>query len=467
MQDRSSSYLKMLGSAVFWLLVWEAASLLVGNSILLAGPLDTALRFIELVPTAAFWQTILSSFGRIALGFAVGFAAALVLGLLSHHFEGFRRLMAPAFDALKSIPLVCIIVLLLLWVGSRRVSALAVFLVVLPAVYFSVLEGLDAQDGKLKEVLGRMDVSGLRLFLVDTWQQLLPYLIGTSRNVCGMAWKAGVAAEVIGSPRGTIGEQVYQAKLLLATSDLFAWTIAIVLASWACERLFLLLLRSTGPWSLHLELRTKRAGIPTSQPGPVKLEGATFGYKGISDVPDSVIASNVNCTLDAGSRWIMADPSGTGKTTVISEIAGTMPLLAGTITAPDSLSLMCQDIRLVEAYTAEENVELVSSLDRAEARKLLLELLPEDALGRPVAELSGGQRRQVELVRALAHPSALVLLDEPFASLDNETHRRAALYLMGHLDGRTLIAASHVPGDAELLDAKPLDIFVHEAKEAK
>lgn len=463
MQEHSSSHLKMLGYAAFWLLVWEAASLLVGNSILLAGPFDTALRLVELVPTAAFWQTILSSFGRIALGFAVGFAGALALGLLSHHFEGFRRLMAPAFDALKSIPLVCIIVLLLLWVGSRRVSALAVFLVVLPAVYFSVLEGLDAQDGKLKEVLGRMDASGLRLFLVDTWQQLLPYLIGTSRNVCGMSWKAGVAAEVIGSPRGTIGEEVYQAKLLLATSDLFAWTIAIVLASWACERLFLLLLRSTGPWALRLALRMKRTGMQSSRPGPVKMEGATFGYKGTSGAPDSVIARDVSRMLDAGSRWIMADPSGTGKTTVIAGIAGMKPLLAGAIAAPDRLSLMCQDIRLIEGYTAEENVELASRLDEAEARHLLRELLPEDALGRPVAELSGGQRRRVELVRALAHPSALVLLDEPFASLDHATHQQAAAFLMSYLEGRTLIVASHVPGDAALLDAEPLDIFCDEA----
>lgn len=458
MREPTSSHLKMLGYAAFWLLVWEAASLLVHNSILLAEPLDTALRLVELVPTAAFWQTILSSFGRIALGFAVGFAGALALGLLSHHFNGFRQLMAPAFDALKSIPLVCIIVLLLLWVGSRRVSALAVFLMVLPAVYFSVLEGLDAQDGKLKEMLGKMDVSGFRIFLVDTWQQLLPYLIGTSRNVCGMAWKAGVAAEVIGSPRGTIGEEVYQAKLLLATSDLFAWTIAIILASWACERLFLLLLRSTGPWALRLALKMKGKGRQTACPGAVRLEEATFGYRG-SGMPDAVIASDIDCVLDAGSRWAMADPSGTGKTTFISSIAGIRPLLAGSIEAPDNLSLMCQDTRLVEAYTAEENVELTSSLDKEGAHLMLLDLLPQDALGRPVAELSGGQRRRIELVRALAHPSALVLLDEPFASLDQGTHQKAAAFLMDHLEGRTLIVATHMPSDAELLDAKSLDVF--------
>jgi NitT/TauT family transport system permease protein len=114
-----------------------------------------------------------------------------------------------------------------------------------------------------------------------------------------------------------------------------------------------------------------------------------------------------------------------------------------------------QDSRLVEAMTAEQNVLLCSAgaLSGGEAHALLAELLPEDALGRPVAGLSGGQRRRVELVRALAHPGAGVVLDEPFASLDAATHEAAAAFVMRHLRGRTLLVASHAPGDAELLRA--------------
>ena len=146
---------------------------------------------------------------------------------------------------LKSVPIVCVIVLLLMWVGSVRVSAIAVFLAVFPAIYFSVLEGRAAASPGLGELLRVMGVPGWRRFLANTWQQLLPYLVATCRNACGMAWKAGVAAELIGSPRGSMGERIYQAKLLLETGDLFAWTIVVVALSWACEKAFLALLRAT------------------------------------------------------------------------------------------------------------------------------------------------------------------------------------------------------------------------------
>ncbi len=126
------------------------------------------------------------------------------------------------------------------------------------------------------------------------------------------------------------------------------------------------------------------------------------------------------------------------------------------------LSVQFQDTRLVEAMTAEQNVLLCSAgaLSAGEAHALLAELLPEDALGRPVAELSGGQRRRVELARALAHPGTAVVLDEPFASLDAASHKSAAAFVVRHLCGRTLLVASHAPGDAEFLDARPARLGV-------
>lgn len=448
-----------LAAVALWIGVWQLASVLVGSRILLAGPWDTLVRLAALLPTGSFWATVFGSFGRIALGFFVGFALALVLGWLSVRFEVVGRLLGPAVSALKSIPLVCIIVLLLMWVGSRRVSAIAVFLVVFPAVYFSVVEGLRARDHKLGELFQVFGVGRMRAFLADSWQQLLPYLVATSRNVCGMAWKSGVAAEVIGSPRGTIGEQVYQSKLLLATADLFAWTIVVVVASWICEKVFVAVLQATGPGALRLALRTRRGALGreklrgsfshSGSGGELTLSGVTIGY------PDgTVVGRNLNLSLRRGERVVLASESGSGKTTLIRTVCGLLPPLAGVVRTPSKMSLVWQEARLVERLSAEKNVELVAGCSEEVARELLLELLPEDALGKPVCELSGGQRRRVELVRALAYPSDAVILDEPFASLDDATHRRAAAFVLRHLQGRTLLVASHAPGEVELLQAK-------------
>ena len=65
----------------------------------------------------------------------------------------------------------------------------------------------------------------------------LPYLLSACRVSVGMALKAGVAGEIIGLPRQSIGEQLYLSKLYLNTADLFAWSLVIILLSLALERL--------------------------------------------------------------------------------------------------------------------------------------------------------------------------------------------------------------------------------------
>lgn len=447
--------LRRAGAVAFWLLVWQTASMAVGSELLLAGPAAVLVRLAQLVPTAAFWSTVGFSLARIAAGFAAAFVLGLVLGLAANRWHALAELLAPAVSFLKSVPIVCVIVLLLMWVGSVRVSAIAVFLAVFPAIYFSVLEGRASANPSLGELLRVMGVPGWRRFLADTWQQLLPYLVATCRNACGMAWKAGVAAELIGSPHGSMGERIYQAKLLLETGDLFAWTIVVVALSWACEKAFLALLRATGGWALAASVpRPAAAQRESAVPSPagILLDDVTLGY-------DGAPVATCNLALAPGSRTVLADPSGAGKTTLVRTVCGLLATLSGRVQVPGTgaLSVQFQDARLVEAMTAEQNVLLCSAgaLSAVEVHALLMELLPEDALGRPVAELSGGQRRRVELARALAHPGAAVVLDEPFASLDAGSHKAAAAFVLRHLGGRTLLVASHAPGDTELLHAVP------------
>ncbi len=250
---------------------------------------------------------------------------------------------------------------------------------------------------------------------------------------------------------------IYQAKLLLETGDLFAWTIVVVALSWACEKAFLALLRATGGWALAVSV-PRPAAVQRRQPAPVPapagitFDNVTLGY-------DGAPVATCSLALATGSRTVLADPSGAGKTTLVKVVCGLLAPLSGHVQAPGAgaLSVQFQDTRLVEAMTAEQNVLLCSAgaLSEYKARTLLEELLPKDALGRPVAELSGGQRRRVELARALAHPSAAVVLDEPFASLDADSHKAAAAFVLRHLCGRTLLVASHASGDVDLLRATP------------
>jgi len=408
--------------------------MIVGNAVLLAGPVDTVARLAGLIFDASFLSTVGFSLVRIAGGFVVAFASAVMLALAAHRWRLVEDVLAPAVAALKSVPIVCIIVLLLMWVGSRSVSGIAVFLAVFPAVYFSALEGLRGVNQQVGEMLRTFGVRGLRGFFAHTWPELLPFLLGTSRNVCGMAWKSGVAAELIGSPMGSIGERIYQSKILLETADLFAWTIVVVLASWACEQVFVALLARSGKASLALSLRLSRGGPSACSPAEVRLADVSVGYG------EKVVASDVSFVVPVGGRLLLDQESGFGKTTLLRTIAYLQPVLAGSVSAPRSVSMVFQEARLIEDMTAEQNVELVA----AGGAVLLGEVLPAEALGVPVRELSGGQRRRVELVRALAHHSGAVLLDEPYASLDDDSRRACETFVDARLCGRPLILASHI-----------------------
>ena len=185
----------------------------VNSEFILAGPLDAARSLVHLIPEPEFWGHIGFSLARIALGTAAGYVLAIALAACRPCVARGAHPHRPALSAIKSTPVACVVVVLLIWFGSRNVSAIAVFLLVLPGVYFPVLKGLDQLDPAREELFWLYRARwGVRL-LAHVVPGVLPYLVSASATVLSMSWKAGVAAELIGVPDGSIGERIYQAKL--------------------------------------------------------------------------------------------------------------------------------------------------------------------------------------------------------------------------------------------------------------
>ena len=450
--------LARIGAVAFWLLVWQAASIAVGSGLILAGPLDTGAALARLLPSPAFWGQVGFSALHIIGGALAGYACAFIFAAVAWHSRIVRTLLQPALSAIKGTPVACVVVLLLIWIGSRNVSAIAVFLLVLPGVYFPVLTGLDELDASQRELFEVFGAGRLTCLLALVWPGVLPYVAAASQTVLGMSWKAGVAAELIGVPMGSIGERIYQAKLLLETADLFAWTIVVVLLSWAFERAVLAMLQASWPAAGRIATQLRRTSAPSapdSRGAILEAQSLAVGYAGLA------VCAPVSFRLSKGATLCLSAPSGTGKTTLLRTIAGLQTPISGEFkSASERIAAVFQDTRLIESFTAVENVALFATADCDETaiRTLFAELLPMDALDVPVRELSGGQRRRVELVRAFAGPSNLILLDEPFTGLDTEAHQKALTFIKRHRNGKTLFVASHDAQDANALNAAVLTL---------
>ena len=441
MTERAKAAAAVGAVAAFWLAVWIFAAALVAQPLILPGPGAVALALLRLVCDGGTWAILAGSGARILGGLALAAVCGGVLAGISSRSRAFARLVAPALSFVKATPVACVVVLLLIWLGSARVSIAAVFLMALPGVYFSLVEGLAQVNKPLEQMFRLHGVRGWRLFCAHTWREVLPFVLSCAQAVIGMSWKAGVAAELIGMAVGTVGECIYQAKLLIETADLLAWTVLVVAASWTCERVLAWLLRASGPVAWRAAVRSHGRGL--------------HGRAGAADVAELALAvgdrapwapalDGLVLNVPAGGRACVMGASGAGKTTLLA--------LAARECAP--CSMMFQDARLVEDASALDNVLVCADarVDASSAAALLRLLVPGIDVHACTAELSGGQRRRVEIARALLCPGGAVILDEPFTGLDVAARDATAEVVLDLLDGRTLLFATHDASDAQALD---------------
>jgi len=223
--------------------LWQITAMTVGQDLLLVSPLKVAGRFCSFVREADFWKTVGFSMERIVGGFLLAFLLGNLLAILAGRFSFAESLLWPYVITIKSVPVASFIIISLIWLKGEQLSVFISFLMVFPVIYSNVLEGIKSTDPKLLEMA--------RLFRMDWGRKLLyiylpavrPYLTAACSVSLGMAWKSGVAAEVIGVINGSVGEKLYESKIYLMTADLLTWTVVIVLVSILFEKLFLMLLK--------------------------------------------------------------------------------------------------------------------------------------------------------------------------------------------------------------------------------
>lgn len=185
----------------------------------------------------------------------------------------------------------------------------------------------------------------------------------------------------------------------------------------------------------------------------VDIRRKTFGEK--------TILANITFSAAPGERIALLGPSGVGKSTLLSLIAGLGPAVDGEITTPGRTAMVFQAPRLLPWRTLAQNLLIAApEATDAEARAALVEVGLKDAADQHPEKVSLGMQRRAALARALLAKPDLLLMDEPLVSLDVEAAKamRDLLLKMLDLTGATALIATHDRREALFLADRVLEI---------
>lgn len=237
--------IKKIAAGAVWLLVWQLCWLAVGKDVLVPSPAGVARRLGQLVCTLPFWQQVGLSLLRILTGYLLALALGAALGGLTARSRLADCLLSPALRTVRAIPVASFIILLFVLMNKEHIPTVTSFLMVLPVVWANVDQGVRETDPALLEMARVFRLSPGRVFRHIRLPAVMPFFLAAVRTGMGLAWKAGVAAEVLAAPRLGIGRALYEAKVYLESEELFAWTAVIVAISVLLERG---LVRLLGRW---------------------------------------------------------------------------------------------------------------------------------------------------------------------------------------------------------------------------
>ena len=246
---------KVVIPLVFWLVVWQVAAWIVGDSyfqaglhlqekhLLLPGPWTVLSALAGLVGEPEFWQAAGLTLLRVFLGLLIGGVLGVLIAVLTSVSVWCDRILSPMVRVIRATPVASFILLVFLWVQTGRVPGVISALMVLPVVWGNVSKGIRQTDPMLLEMAEAYRFGfGKKLKRVYV-PSVAPYFNAGVETGLGLAWKAGVAAEVLCHPKLAIGTQVYVSKLNLEIPDLFAWTAVVILLSFLVEIVLVRLLR--------------------------------------------------------------------------------------------------------------------------------------------------------------------------------------------------------------------------------
>ena len=484
----------IIGTIILWFIIWQVIAVRIDNSIFLPSPIETVQSLQQLFLSKTFFLSVSVTLGNIVKGFLLGVLFGSIFAVIASVSEFLETFITFPMRIIKATPVASFTILALFWLDSSNLSILVSFFMVLPILYTNVLTGMKETNLKLLEMAKVFQIRWYYKVGYIYIPEVLPYLFSACSVAIGLAWKSGIAAEIIGITKNSIGNHLYQAKLYLEMPELFAWSFVIIIISIASEHIVLGLIHLLEQSIYGIEKNNfqeekeqiksaiedeKNSGVFFVQENKnfddnqIKLREVytldkeqmvnTITLKDITkSYGENLVLDKVSFIVSSNQPIALMGKSGIGKTTLFRIILGLEPIDAGIIQKEKQLersSVVFQENRLLEQLTVEKNLKIVcrTKKQREKIEELLSCLGLKGCVKQKVNTLSGGMKRRVAIARAILFDAPVFLLDEPFQGLDIKTKQQVMQLVKQTMKGKIVLLITHEKEEALFLGCDIVD----------
>ena len=232
-KQQSSIYkiLVAILSVCILFLAWEIVARIIDKPAFIPTFSNTANALISLVKTWNFWKTVFSSLYRIFIGLSAGVILGVLTAVICAKIPILSTIISAVMGVIKATPVASIIIIIWILVGSVNVPTAIALLMVCPIIWQATSEGINSRRKDMDEVAEVFQLSLKKRIRYILIPRVVKIFIPALLTSVGLAWKSGIAAEIISVTKDSIGYYIKTNKDSFDAEYMFAWTGAVVLIS--------------------------------------------------------------------------------------------------------------------------------------------------------------------------------------------------------------------------------------------
>lgn len=224
-------------SVALMLVIWQLLAMYFNSDFIMPSPGRTLMTVIRLFTDPDFVSVVGMTVLRGLAGFFISAVLGLVLGIAAGISPGFNAFLNPFLVTVRSVPVIAIILLALIWFSPGSVPVFIALLTMFPFICTNVIDGIRSVDRDIIEMARFYRVSRRRIVSEVYIPAIMPFIISGASSAMGIGWRAIIIGEVLSQPKYGIGTMMQAQQTYLNVDAVIAWTIIAVLISFGFEKI--------------------------------------------------------------------------------------------------------------------------------------------------------------------------------------------------------------------------------------